>query len=146
MDIKEKNIKEISRQLLIDKKIPVTRPRILFLEILLKNKGPLKVEDVILKSKGNLAVSSIYRIINDLKETNLIDEFQTLDNTKVIEIIEDEHHHHIFCQSCGTVLDFVLNTKLEKNLEKEIVQIESTYDISVLSHRLELVILCKKCK
>ena len=145
----EQKIKKISRQLLIDKKIPVTAPRILLLEILIKNKGPLKVEDVILKSKGKLAISSLYRIINDLKNSNLINEFQTLENTKVIEIIQNpdnEHHHHIFCESCNEILDFVLDQNLEKSLEKEILKIEKRHDLSVLSHRLELVMLCQKCK
>ena len=145
----EQKIKKISRQLLIDKKIPVTAPRILLLEILIKNKGPLKVEDVILKSKEKIAISSLYRIINDLKKHNIINEFQTLENTKVIEIIEnpkDEHHHHIFCESCNEILDFVLDQNLEKSLEKEILKIEKTHDLSVLSHRLELVMLCQKCK
>ena len=149
MSINEQKIKKKSRQLLIEKKIPITAPRILLLELLMKNKGPLKVEDIILKSKGKLAISSLYRIINDLKNSNLINEFQTLENTKVIEIIEnpkDEHHHHIFCESCNEILDFVLDKNLEKNLEKEILNIEKLYDLSVLSHRLELVMLCKKCK
>ena len=149
MSINEQKIKKKSRQLLIEKKIPITAPRILLLELLMKNKGPLKVEDIILKSKGKIAISSLYRIINDLKKHNIINEFQTLDNTKVIEIIENpdnEHHHHIFCESCNEILDFVLDKNLEKNLEKEILNIEKLYGLRVLSHRLELVMLCQKCK
>ena len=136
------------RQLLIDHNIPITRPRIVLLEILLQNKGPLKVEDVIKLSEGKLAVSSLYRIINMLRNLNLISEFQTPDNTKVIELssIQNEHHHHIFCKSCGAVEDFELNDTLEKNLEKEIHAIESSHDISVLSHSLELFSICSQCK
>ena len=61
------DLKEECKQLLISNNIPITRPRILLLEILLKNKGPLKVEDIIKLSKGKLALSSLYRIINSLK-------------------------------------------------------------------------------
>ena len=136
------------RQLLIDHNIPITRPRIVLLEILLQNKGPLKVEDVIKLSEGKLAISSLYRIINMLRNLNLISEFQTPDNTKVIELssIQNEHHHHIFCKSCGAVEDFELNDTLEKNLEKEIHAIESSHHISVLSHSLELFSICTQCK
>ena len=136
------------RQLLIDHNIPITRPRIVLLEILLQNKGPLKVEDVIKLSEGKLAISSLYRIINMLRNLNLISEFQTPDNTKVIELssIQNEHHHHIFCKSCGAVEDFELNDTLEKNLEKEIHEIESSHHISVLSHSLELFSICNQCK
>ena len=139
---------EECRQLLRAYNIPITRPRILLLEILLQNKGPLRVEDVIKLSKGKIAISSLYRIINMLKKLNLISEFQTPDNTKVIELsnIKGDHHHHIFCNVCGAVDDFELNDVLEENLKKEIEAIESSYDISVLSHSLELLSICNKCR
>ena len=146
-----KNHTDLTQQclkLLNDHNIPITRPRVVLLEILLQNKGPLKVEDVIKLSEGKLALSSLYRIINMLKNVNLISEFQTPDNTKVIELsnIKNEHHHHIFCKSCGSVEDFELNDTLEKNLEKEIEIIESSHNISVLSHSLELLSICNQCK
>ena len=83
-----------------------------------------------------------------LKNLDLISEFQTPDNTKVIELsgVKDDHHHHIFCKSCGSVVDFELNNNLEKNLEQEIQLIESTHNISVLSHSLELFSICNQCK
>ena len=39
--------------------------------------------------------------------------FQTLENTKMIELVspEGDHHHHIFCESCGAVYDINLNDK-----------------------------------
>ena len=136
------------RQLLIDNDIPITRPRILLLEILLQHKGPLRVEDVIKLSEGKLALSSLYRIINFLKSSNLISEFQTPDNTKVIELsdLKDNHHHHVFCQTCGSVEDFELNEMTEISLQKEIQKIESLNNISVLSHSLELLSICNPCQ
>ena len=145
---KKTDLTQKCRQLLVDHNIPITRPRIVLLEILLQNKGPLKVEDVIKLSEGKLAVSSLYRIINMLTNLDLISEFQTPDNTKVIELsgIKDDHHHHIFCKSCGSVVDFELDDNLEKNLEQELQLIESTHNISVLSHSLELFSICNQCK
>jgi len=143
-----KNIKAKSRQILIDNNIPITQPRLLLLEILLKSDGPLKIQEVIKLSKGKLAISSLYRIINNLKNLNLINEFQTLENTKMIELadVKDEHHHHIFCESCGAVYDFEVDSHIEKELEKEIIKIKSKYDIIVKSHSLELLGLCKTCR
>ena len=148
MDKNQTDLTQQCLKLLNDHNIPITRPRIVLLEILLKNKGPLKVEDVIKLSEGKLALSSLYRIINMLKNVNLISEFQTPDNTKVIELsnIKNEHHHHIFCKSCGSVEDFELNATLEKHLENEIEVIESSHNISVLSHSLELLSICNQCK
>ncbi|MEC7881256.1 MAG: transcriptional repressor [Chloroflexota bacterium] len=143
-----KNIKAKGRQILVDNNIPITQPRLLLLEILLKSDGPLKIQEVIKLSKGKLAISSLYRIINDLKNFKLINEFQTLENTKVIELadVKDEHHHHIFCESCGAVYDFEVDSHIEKELEKEIIKIKSKYDIIVKSHSLELLGLCKTCR
>ena len=142
-----KKINQISRQLLVDNNIPVTEPRLLLLEILLKNEGPLKIQEVIKFSKGKLALSSLYRIINDLKDQNLINEFKTLESTKVIELVsmEDDHHHHVFCENCGAVYDFEFTNNLEKKIDQEIKNVELEMNISVTSHSLELHGLCNNC-
>ena len=61
------DIKFKSKQILFDNNIPLSKPRLLLLEILLKNRAPLKIEEIIKLSKGKLAISSLYRIINNLK-------------------------------------------------------------------------------
>ena len=50
-----------------------------------------------------------------------------------------------FCESCGAVYDFEVNSSIEKELEEELIKIESKYDIIVNSHSLELLGKCKKC-
>ena len=136
-----------SRKILEDNNIPITKPRLLVIEILLKNRGPLKVEEIIKISKGKLAISSLYRIINNLKNFSLVNEIKTPENTKVIELssLEDDHHHHIFCESCGAVYDFDINEQIENDLEKEILKVEEKYNVRVNSHTLEFLGYCKKC-
>ena len=145
--IKNKSRKEVSKTLLASKNISITKPRLILLEILLGQNRPLTVEQVVKLSKGRIALSSLYRVINDLRELNVIAEFQTPDNIKVIELIghDDRHHHHIFCGSCGSVTDFEINDQLETDLEKEIQKIEDKYTLSVISHSLELLSLCARC-
>ena len=141
------DIKFKSKQILFDNNIPLSKPRLLLLEILLKNRAPLKIEEIIKLSKGKLAISSLYRIINNLKNFNIISEIKTPDNTKVIELssLEDDHHHHIFCESCGAVYDFDINDQIEDELEKEILKVEEKYNIKVNSHNLEFLGFCNKC-
>ena len=135
------------KEILKSHNVPITRPRLLLLEILLKNKGPVKVEDVVKLSNGRLAISSVYRIINFLKSYNFISEFQTLDNTKVIELLDqNSHHHHIFCKSCGLITDIELSEQLESLLQAEIQNIEFENDISVSAHSLELFSICTRCQ
>ena len=143
----KEDLKLKSRQILFDNNIPVTKPRLLLMEILLKNRAPLKIEEIIKLSKGKLAISSLYRIINNLKNFNVISEIKTPDNTKVIELssLEDDHHHHIFCESCGAVYDFDINDQIEDDLEKEILKVEEKYNVKVNSHNLEFLGFCNKC-
>ena len=143
----KEDLKLKSRQILFDNNIPVTKPRLLLMEILLKNRAPLKIEEIIKLSKGKLAISSLYRIINNLKNFNIISEIKTPDNTKVIELssLEDDHHHHIFCESCGAVYDFDINDQIEDDLEKEILKVEEKYNVKVNSHNLEFLGFCNKC-
>jgi Fur family ferric uptake transcriptional regulator len=145
--MKNKSRKEVSKTLLASKNISITKPRLVLLEILLGQKRPLTVDQVVKLSKGKMALSSLYRVINDLRDLRVIAEFQTPDNTKVIELIDhqDRHHHHIFCGSCGSVTDFEINDQLERDLEKEIQKVEVKYSLSVISHSLELLSLCARC-
>ena len=133
VSMSKEDLKLKSRQILFDNNIPVTKPRLLLMEILLKNRAPLKIEEIIKLSKGKLAISSLYRIINNLKNFNVISEIKTPDNTKVIELssLEDDHHHHIFCESCGAVYDFDINDQIEDDLEKEILKVEEKYNVKV---------------
>ena len=61
------NLRQNSRQILLSNNIPITKPRILVLEILLKNKGPLKVEEVI-KEKNFEAVIPSYISLDEYKK------------------------------------------------------------------------------
>ena len=146
--MKDKSRREVSKTLLASKNISITKPRLLLLEILLAQNRPLTVEQVVKLSKGRIALSSLYRVINDLRELSVIAEFQTPDNIKVIELIghDDTHHHHIFCGSCGSVTDFEITDQLETDLEKEIQKIEDKYALSVISHSLQLLSLCVRCQ
>ena len=139
---------DASKQLLTSKNISATKPRLVLVGLLLKEKRPLTVDQVVKLAKGDLALSSLYRVINDLRDCGLIAEFTTPENTKVIEIITNtsRHHHHIFCGNCDSITDFEIDDQLERDLASEIQRIENEYSISVTSHSLELLSLCVPCK
>ena len=137
-----------SRTLLTSKNASITNPRLILLEMLLKKGQPLTIEQVLKLSRGKLAQSTLYRVINDLKAFGLINEFNTPEKTIVVELNrnEDRHHHHIFCDSCGAIIDIQLNAKLENDLDKEVRYIERNYALTINSHSLELFGICGNCK
>ena len=136
-----------SRAILASESVTITKPRLSLLHILLSEKRPLTVEQITRLSKGEIALSSLNRVIKDLRESGIISEFQTPENTKVIELTahQNEHHHHIFCKECGSITDFEIDERFERDLAQEIRKVELRYSVSVTSHSLELQSLCAKC-
>ena len=138
---------DASQQLLASKNISITKPRLVLVGLLLKEQRPLTVDQVVKLAKGKLALSSLYRVINDLRNGGLINEFTTPENAKVIELITNtsRHHHHIFCEKCGSITDIELTRKLEMVIDEGVKKIEKDYSISIRDHSLELLGTCATC-
>ena len=136
-----------SRHLLNSRKASITNPRLIALGLLLQQGRPLTIEQILTLSKGKLAQSTLYRVINDLKGFGLITEFTTPENTIVVELNTEDvnHHHHIFCDNCGRIVDIGLSDQLEANIDTEIRHIEKEYSLSIRGHSLELLGLCDSC-
>ena len=141
------SLRNQSRDLLSSKNATMTNPRLVVLDLLLIENRPLTIDQVLTLSKGKLVQSTLYRVINDLRDFGLITEFTTPENTMVIELNSEDsnHHHHIFCKDCGSITDIELNADLESALEKEVAKIEKYRSISIDSHSLELFGTCDDC-
>ena len=141
------SLRNQSRDLLSSKNATMTNPRLVVLDLLLIENRPLTIDQVLTLSKGKLVQSTLYRVINDLRDFGLITEFTTPENTMVIELNSEDsnHHHHIFCKDCGSITDIELNADLESALEKEVAKIEKYRSISIDSHSLESFGTCDDC-
>ena len=140
-----------SRKILTDRKVSITNPRIIVLEELLASKNPLTIDELQKKLKNKVAKSTLYRVLNDLKKIQILNEFSTPDNLTVVELIleEDSHHHHLFCSDCGEIIDIEMGDEFEETLSVEIKRIEKSFNFSIEDHRLELfgkcTELCQNC-
>jgi len=136
-----------SRKLLASKNASVTNPRLVVLGLLLNENRPLTIEQITKLLEGQIAQSTLYRVINDLINFSLVSEFTTPENTMVVELRNnDQHHHHIFCQSCGSINDIELSSDLENSLSKEVSDIGKQLSITINDHSLELFGICKPCE
>ena len=129
---------------LSSKKLRITKLRKFLLQILLKNKEPLSVEDLISslsKHKINVHKTSVYRQLDVLKKVEIIREIQFGENKKRYEIFSDNHHHHLVCNDCGKIEDIESDKDLGI-LERKIVKEKK---FKVTSHLLEFFGLCAKC-
>ena len=95
----EKTVTEI----LLEKNLSITSPRKLIVEEIIKNSNPISIESLQKRLEGKVALSTLYRALNDLKSAEIIKEFTTTDSITMFELISlgEEHHHHLFCTSCG---------------------------------------------
>ena len=141
-----------SREILSDNNISITNPRIIVLEQLLKYKKPISIDSLLSSLNNQVAKSTLYRVLNDLKDINILHEFSTPDNQTVVELILEDHphHHHLFCSDCGEIIDVEMATEFENRLLKEIKRIEKKFNFVIEDHRLELfgkcTDLCVNCK
>ena len=146
------NMEKNSKEILSNHKVSITNPRILVVEALLETKNPVTIEELQVILKNKVAKSTLYRVLNDLKKINILNEFTSPDNTTVIELsLEDDiHHHHLFCSDCGEVIDVELSEEFETLLSKEIKKIETKFNFAIEDHRVEMfgqcTDQCKNCK
>ena len=119
-----------SKQILLDHKVSITNPRILVIEALLENNSPLTVDELQIKLRKKVAKSTLYRVLNDLKKINILNEFTNPENATVVELFleDDSHHHHLFCSDCGEIIDIQMGDEFESTLSKEIKSLEMIPD------------------
>ena len=140
-----------SKKILSENNVSITNPRILVLEALLDNKSPITVDELITKLENQVAKSTLYRVLSDLKKINILQEFTNLENQSVVELLldTDSHHHHLFCSDCGEIIDVEMANEFEEKLSKEIKRIEKKFNFIIEDHRLELfgkcTDLCENC-
>ena len=76
---------------------------------------PVTVVELIDVATG-MPQSSAYRNLSVLEDAGVVRRLVTADDTARFELAEDltgHHHHHLICDSCGTVTDIDVPTDLE---------------------------------
>ena len=135
---------ESSRKILSEHSVSITNPRLLVLEALLEFGNPITIDELQLKLKGSVAKSTLYRVLNDLKKINILNEFTSPDNSTVVELILEDHpnHHHLFCSDCGEVIDVELSEEFEIRLAKETEKVQKKFNFDIKEQRVEMFGLC----
>ncbi len=89
----------------------------------------------------NIGLVTVYRTLEILAELELICELHAGGTCRSYTISAPEHHHHLICSNCGTVVDFTSHDlgELEQSLSEE-----SGFRID--GHLLEFVGFCQACQ
>jgi Fur family transcriptional regulator, ferric uptake regulator len=102
----------------------------------------LEIEDELRAGKRPVARASIYRILDELERLRLVQKVQVGHDMARYEPVRtgDGHHHHLVCDSCGTVTPFT-----DDGLEDAIRKLSRRVPIRVAEHEIVLHGACKSC-
>jgi Fe2+ or Zn2+ uptake regulation protein len=117
------------------------------LEVLASANGkPLTIPDIVAARPG-LAVSTVYRNLSVLEQVGVVHRVVTRGDFAHYELIEDltEHHHHLICSSCGSVVDVPASATIEQSVRDAARQIARRTGFTTHGHRLDLVGVCERC-
>lgn len=103
---------------------------------------PAEIYERIRLEHPGIGLVTIYRTLEILAGLGLICEMHTGGNCRSYLMRRPaEHHHHLICSDCGTVIDFTDCDleELERRLSKE-----TSFKIN--GHLLEFVGQCRQCR
>jgi Fur family ferric uptake transcriptional regulator len=122
-----------------------TRQRALIIDTFFETGGHLSVEDVWSKVRSHdakVSVATVYRTMKLLSECGLAHTRNFGDGqTRYEAAAGREHHDHLICTSCGTIVEFE-NDRIEALQEA----VARKHGFRVTSHKMELYGLCAKCR
>ncbi len=115
-------------------------------EILADARSPLSIPDI-MRGRGGLPQSSVYRNLSDLVEAGVVRRIVTEEDFGRYELAEDllGHHHHVICSSCGRTRDVTLPRELERTLDRTLDTVARAAGFADVEHRLDLVGTCDDC-
>lgn len=121
----------------------VTTGRTELLLTLLRAQKPLSVSELGGRTSHPLDKVTLYRALEDFVTSKIIVKVNFNTAITYYEFIhKDHHHHHIVCESCGTIED--IESCEQTSLEKRLLG-KSKHFSSITSHSLEFFGRCTKC-
>jgi Fur family transcriptional regulator, peroxide stress response regulator len=134
---------EYIRSIFWEKGLKITPQRIIILDAIYKlDKHPTadNIIKYIRKTHPNIAIGTVYKVLETLVENNLIKKVKT-DKDIMRYDGEIENHHHLYCSECDLIEDYVdeeldeLLSNYFKNkkikgfkMEDIVLQIRGTFD------------------
>jgi Fur family ferric uptake transcriptional regulator len=102
----------------------------------------VEIEDALRAGERPVGRASIYRILDELERLHLVQRVQVGQAMARYEPLrgEDEHHHHLVCDSCGTVMPFT-----DPELERAIEGLSGRVPMRIDEHEIVLHGSCREC-
>lgn len=130
------------KNLLRTHKLSNTKQRQQVFDSIVKLSKPLSMNELINLNRSIDRVS-IYRIIDAFEKAGIISRLQIGWKYK-IELSDafKQHHHHMTCVQCGSVIEF----DEPESLDTELTHISRKHGFTVTQHTLEIRGVCRHCQ
>ena len=103
----------------------------------------LEIEDQLRRAGRQVGRASIYRVLEELEELELVTRLDLGTGMARFEVVEpsgDRHHHHLLCDGCGDLVPFS-----DAELERVIGRVSRRLPYSVSGHDVTLHGSCASC-
>ncbi|MEP4649371.1 MAG: transcriptional repressor [Ilumatobacter sp.] len=108
--------------------------------------GPVTLPDLLAFS-GEITQSSAYRNLALMQDAGVVRRLVHGADHAHFELAEEltEHHHHLICETCGSVEDFTLDDELERLLDAAFAKVARAADATPSSHLIDVFVVCAEC-
>jgi Fe2+ or Zn2+ uptake regulation protein len=91
--------------------------------------------------------SSAYRHLVDLQSAGVVRRVAANDEFARFELAEDltEHHHHLLCTACGTVIDITPSRAFERAVARHLDGLAEAAGFVPQAHRVDVLGVCASC-
>jgi len=135
---------EVFERYLAEHSLKHSRQREVILQYFLDTAGHMTVDDlyrIIHRKHREIGRTTIYRTLKLLCHAGLADSIELRDGlTRFEHRYKHEHHDHMICVLCGTIIEFV-SPEIER-LQDEIAE---AYGFVIDAHRHQIFGACQKC-
>ncbi|MHB8421231.1 MAG: Fur family transcriptional regulator [Leptospirales bacterium] len=127
-----------------DAGIQITPQRLMIAGTLFRSEKHISAEELyflVREKYPRIGLATIYRTLHLLTEKGLVEEHRFNDEFSRYEVKSNIHHDHLICIECGTVVEF--GQPVIEHLQDLAAQEKN---FTVVSHRLEIYGVCKRCQ
>ena len=109
--------------------------------------GPMTLPEI-LGADRSLAQSSAYRSLAVLVDAGIVRRLVHGNDHAHYELAEQltEHHHHLVCDSCGTVVDVTLPERVETAMDRSFVEAAGKHGFVASRHNVDIYGVCAACR
>jgi len=124
-----------------------TSNRRTIVEALAVTANPVTMPEL-LRLRPDLTQSSTYRNLAALEDAEVVRRIVGSGEHAHYELAEHltEHHHHLVCVGCGSILDVTLDRRLERRLDRTFDGVATDHGFALDGHSIELFGRCATCR